>query len=249
MDDSTLEYIERYLDGELSAAELTAFETRLRDDPAFAFAVEQQQEIIHAISDQEVDELEAKLQIIFQENRTKAAPVPLHRRLYFQLAAIGLVLVLSIWVFKTLPGPQKDPEALYAQYFEPYSIPSHFRSGTDSADSQTLALQSYEKGEYAKAAVAFREIISENPDKLWVYLLDGICRMESDQLQESRESFDTIISNGDNLFLEQAKWYLALSFLKENRPADARPLLQELSTGTGKFARLARNLLKEMTTP
>ena len=70
--------------------------------------------------------------------------------------------------------------------------------------------------------------------------------MEEEKYQNASNSFNEIIDNNNNLFVEQAKWYLALCYVVTEDYQNAQDLLNELINDKTYYAKDARNMLKDL---
>ena len=80
----------------------------------------------------------------------------------------------------------------------------------------TLALEFYNTNDYANAALFFSKVVESNPKDMQSVLLNGVSNFEDQKYPEAKLSFATVIDDNNNLFIETAKWYLALCYIKTN---------------------------------
>ena len=77
-------------------------------------------------------------------------------------------------------------------------------------------------------------------------LYSGISLMETEKYLKASKSFQTIITNNNNLFIEQSKWYLAMCYIRMNNTNKAKTILNELVNEDSFYKKPARKVLKEL---
>ena len=97
-------------------------------------------------------------------------------------------------------------------------------------------------GKYKEALALF----SKADHNMTVKFYSGISYLEVNELEDAEASFQAVIDNKDNLFIEQAEWYLALCYLKMNMNKDAKILFTEIANSDGFFNNKAQEILKYM---
>jgi hypothetical protein len=70
--------------------------------------------------------------------------------------------------------------------------------------------------------------------------------MEAGLFQEAEELFIPIAENPGSQYHQQSRWYLALTFLKQNKRKKTKELLTSLSQEPGRFGKQAKDLLEEL---
>lgn len=90
---------------------------------------------------------------------------------------------------------------------------------------------------------------TDQKDEAKVLLLSGIEYFEAKKYKQAVRQFETIIAENNPLYLVDAKWYAALSYLQLRKPDKAKELLQEIVTDDfagKKNKQKARKLLTEI---
>ena len=240
------EQIEQYLTGELEGEALTLFEEQLRSDPGLAREVALHGGIAEALTEADVPELQGKLQAAHERFMEKEA---LPRKRYFGKAlriAASVALLASItWAIYSINKPA-DSDALFVDYFEAYEARSYLRS-QGSFGNKTLreAYKNYEQQNYVAALPYFEETL-EDSMQLSVAFFTANCYLGTNQAEKAIPLFRQVIADSDNLLVQQAQWYLALAYMKEERKEERDQLLTVLMGGTGKYAEKARQLYEEL---
>ncbi|HTS43514.1 MAG TPA: hypothetical protein VMH01_03900, partial [Puia sp.] len=86
----SLEYIDNYFNGELSADEVRQFEQKIADDPAFAEEVADYLSMLQAATEQLREEKKKGFREIYQQNKPRPT-VSLVRKLWSSVAVAALV--------------------------------------------------------------------------------------------------------------------------------------------------------------
>jgi|GEM_PF-2133604 len=242
------EQIERYLRGLLNQEEKLDFEKRMQENPSFREEVELHQTLETVIQDKNVHALKQTLDESWntfkkQEERSRNS-LPFFQSYYFKLAAVLLLLVLSVATIWELIQPKSNQE-YYAEYFSPYEARAFTRSDSDSVTfALREALGKYEREEYRESLEGLNEILAGDSSQVELYLYIGICHMVLDEELEALSSFKVLIDQGNELFLTQAHWYTALTYLKEDQVDSARAELKRLSGMSGVYKKKADELLE-----
>ena len=169
------------------------------------------------------------------------------RRMSFRrvlsIAASFLVLaVAGWWVVNT--GQSTDPNALYSEYAEAYNVSLTVRGSNEMAGFQQ-AQTAYQKGDYATAFTKFQALAQQDPGAAQFSFYAGVSALLNEEATLAIPLFKTLLAQPDHLFVEQARWYLALAYLQEDDTASAKTYLSEIKTGAFK-AEEAKELLSKI---
>lgn len=244
------EEIEAYLEGNLSRPELVAFESRMEQDPELKQQVSLHQRIAAAVADQEEIQLENTLQeVVEQEGGGTVrffARFPVMR--YAAAAAIALLIAISIWWSVSSVLTSDSPQELFAENYEFYPGPASLRGSEDPIpyNPTEQAFLAYQQHDFQAAKEQFSELLAEDPTNTELIFFQALCNLELDNTNQARTGFGQVIDQGNNFYLMQSRWYLALAWLKEGNSEEATTILSELSQEKGKYARSAEKLLEEM---
>jgi len=75
-------------------------------------------------------------------------------------------------------------------------------------------------------------------------LLIGVSNFEEKKYPEAKQSFGRVIDDKDNLFVDQARWYLALCYLNTNETKKAKELFLTISKENGIYQNDAKKIMK-----
>lgn len=214
--------IRRYVTGQLSGAELEAFERRLATDSAFQQEVEDFQSIRDGIRLSEYNRLKGKLvQMESKKTRTRSF------RKYGIAASIALVLGLA--GFYLWNQSASTPQALYAEYYEPYpNLYAPITRDGNEKNSLEEAFAHYELGKYQLALKGFNQALQKEVDHdVLFYKAMALILLNRDP--EAQKVLSTVEKNRTNYY-PQTLWYQSLLFLKEGNTNQARAQLKKLTT-------------------
>lgn len=243
--ENDINLVERYFDAELSAEELSHFNSRVEKDEAFKALFHREKIIIGAIRNQGLlDNLQylKSIEEKIQGNQSHPSGFGAKKNWYYYAAAAVVAMLIAITFL--LPGQQSTDE-LFASYFTPY--PNVFEPtvrGNDVATVRTQAFQAYERKDYQTAVLGFEALLSVKEDP-GILLLLGNSNLMLGNAKEAQENFVTLINKYDDLDL-QAKWFLSLSYLKSGDKENARKILEELGETEISYASKAKELLEKV---
>jgi tetratricopeptide (TPR) repeat protein len=250
LDEKDIELIDRYVKGELSGDTLRGFQQRLATDSAFAEQVGWHETLVGGIKKQSSKELKTYLQSL--EEKTISSHIKLESETkivshnfwkYASAAVVALLVAAFLWLDPLHPSP----EALFAQYYQPYpNVEATIERNNGEADAYTQAFQWYEDGQYEKAALAFDQLLQAGAPSEALYYYAGLTALELHRTKEALQYFDHITENSDHKYYQQALWYAALAALKDEDTARAKNYLQKLSGLQGFYGEKAVQLLEEL---
>ncbi|MEZ4849368.1 MAG: tetratricopeptide repeat protein [Bacteroidia bacterium] len=241
------EWIESYLAGDLEGEALSEFEDRLQTDTEFARQVQLHQELADTFGDPDRDKLLGILSELGDEFSSKqSSPV---RSLWtpkrWMTIAAGVLVLCIIGILVNRWSSGKDPQALFDQYYETYSIPGNLRSPETHFDSLwNEGIKAYNEQKYEEAIPLFQQILESDSLTSSASFFLGLSLLEENQLAKSAQALEMTINDENSLFRDQASWYRALIYLKQNQTDNAGETLHGLASKSGKYGELAKELLK-----
>jgi len=238
-------YIERYNTGEMSESEKQWFLKELEGNEKLRAEVILRKETDYILKNQNVMSLRNKLsEIEKQRSKVKTPSRKLKRPVYIQYAAIlaGLVIIGSLIL---LPSRSMSGDEIVKKYYMVYEPPTGQRSAGSSADADfSLALEYYNAHDYNNAAILFNKVLEKKPNDMQTALLIGVSNFEEKKYPEAKQSFGRVIDDKDNLFVDQARWYLALCYLNTNETKKAKELFLTISKENGIYQNDAKKIMK-----
>jgi len=229
----TREYIDKYINGELTSDESDVFESKMANDKALSNQVALQRELIFGLEGLAIRE-HIQAAHVASKNRNKRV-----RTLWISAAAASLALLLVFWI---VYQPAQTDSSLFSQFFRPFPDVISIRN-TD-ADNSGIGMNHYVAGEYQKAIeyLSLADNASENYIDLRFYL--GLSYLASNIPDESIAVFNELITI-DSQYKQQIRWYLALAYLRNGERSKSILYLNQISAGDFQFE-AAQELLKVM---
>jgi tetratricopeptide (TPR) repeat protein len=238
-------FIERYNAGEMSESEKQWFLKELEGNEKLRNEVNLRKRTDEILKNQNVMSLRNKLSEI--ENRRKEVKNPVKdskKTVFIRYAAVfaGLILIGSIAMFS---GKNLNSEKIMKHYYKIYEPPTSQRSVESGTNADfTLALEFYNTHDYEKAAVLFNKVLENKPYDMQTVLLKGVSNFEEKKYPEAKQSFVKVIDDKDNLYIDQAQWYLALCYLNTYETEKAKQLFKIIVNGDGIYKSDAKKIIR-----
>jgi len=268
--------IEDFLNQEMNAAELAAFEKEMAADKELAAEVDFHEDVIKGIqgaAPMDFQKMISETHGVLKEEgffseeaveQTKASTIKKEakvRRIGFSrvlayAASVALVLFAGWWVFSSQPT---QPEQLFANNFsihqdvlsveiEDRLAETGFGTNKEALNNLQIAIDNYNSGRYQEAVDQFSAFQANAPqDGLASYasFYKAIASLKLNNAEVAETALEALVKQKDRFPLaEDAKWYLALTYLKQEKIANAYPFLKELSV-SGAYKEKATQLLAQ----
>ncbi len=228
-----IEQIEDYLLNRMSASDRQAFERAVSEDANLAQLLEAHRLTLQVLDfagnkgmREEVAALHAEEMAQRQSGKTPAKERSIN---WWRYAAILIPLVMVTFYFL-----QRAPleERLFAEHFEAYDL--SFANRGDTQQILAQAALNYQEESYVSALGYFQQLDAEAVDGK-VELAQGISHLAIGETAAAMSFFQTLIDRPDPVFVDHARWYMALAHLQNRDRAQARPFLQDLANRTDAF--------------
>ncbi len=239
-------FIERYISGEMNEAELTWFRKEMDGNEELRREVELRKKADMVLQNHNVIQLRNKLTNI---ERKRAAQKPVKKRikpamLGYTAIIAGFILVGAILIFN---GRSLTSDEILEQFYESYEVttPSRSQQAILNSDYST-AIEYYNIRDYKNAALYFKKVLSGDSKYMESVMLYGVSNFEIKNYPEAKYSFREVLDNDDNLFLEDAKWYLALCYLQTGELEKAADELNQIKNSESIYKKDASRILRKM---
>lgn len=242
------ELIEKYLNGELTKAEHQEFERRLETDADFAREVLMHINIDKALSEVDVIELRKKMTDINGE-------LKLHRKFRHELfsakwqylaVAASITLIVTFGAKYINNGPVSN-ETLISKYYTPYEAEGISRSAQSQTEKLLSdALVSYSNKDYESAVNKFLAYFQLDYTNIQAHFYYAISCFETNRISEAKKSFQLVIDHQNNLYVEQAKWYLGLCYLKTFETNQALAVFTEIVNEDSTYSEKAKEIIRKL---
>jgi hypothetical protein len=261
LNDADNQLIFSNINGDMTDAERALFEQRCQEDAAFRAEVAAYDDAKSAAF---IGGRARVKDILKQEAAQFRAEQPtlkiVHLRTWIlRGAAATLLMGVGLGVFQYVKKQKVDN--LYADNFKPLdnAVITRFR-GNDSLkidaafrlrhDAATLALSekafdAYSNKEYAKSITFFNQVKTAD-DTLDLYKANAFLAVND--VEKATIIFTNLTLNGKGYTKEFSTWYLALTYLKQEKRAECSAILQQImATPTHPFYREASQLVQQMS--
>ena len=161
-------------------------------------------------------------------------------------AAACFALLIAISLLSVLNNNNTENlHSVYASFYDPYPADLVARDKTlVPADPFTMGLNEYLKSNYGSALSYFNEVGTANEINKSIYLLKGICLMETGKYENAILAFSSL--SDDPILNDFGQWYTGLCYLQLEQPDNARGLFKEISLRKGYYRNLSRMVLKSL---
>jgi len=242
--------LQKYLDNQLSDKELARFEQELNASPDLMADLNLYQEVDEAISDTEVLDFRAQLNDLREETRRSDGGRKVLRftRPWHYAASAAVALLIAIGLATILGRPLSNSD-LFVKYMKPYELVLTNRSIDNDVTKLLMskAEAAYLNGNFEEAIGWFNEVLEISTDKVEADFYKGISNMELNKYVDASESFTRVIEHNDNLFIQQAEWYLAGCLLAMDQTDRARRQLAMIASSANHYYKDdATKILKRM---
>lgn len=238
-------FIERHIAGEMSDAEKQWFLKELDGNEKLRNEVNLRQRTDKILKNQNVMSLRGKLSEIEKTRSEVVKPAKnSNKSTFIKYAAVlaGLVFIGSITIFS---GKHLSNDEILKRYYKAYEPPTSQRSANSETDADfTLALEFYNTRDFEKAAILFNKVLETKPNDMQTVLLKGVSNFEEKKYPEAKQSFSKVIDNKDNLYVDQAQWFLSLCYLNTNENDKAIQLLKIIVIENGNYKNEANKIIR-----
>jgi tetratricopeptide (TPR) repeat protein len=163
---------------------------------------------------------------------------------YMKYVAVmaGVILIGSFTLFS---GKHLTSDQIVNRYYKVYEPPTTQRSGQTETNSDfTKALAFYNIRDYREAAILFSKVVERNPKDMQSELLIGVSNFGDKKYVEAKQSYVKVINDNNNLFIETAKWYLALCYVQTKEREKAIQQLETIKKEDGIYSNDAKKIIK-----
>jgi len=250
---NAIRLLEKHIDGTISIRESEWLMQQMKDNPSLKQELNFRIDLESIAGEAEIDFLRHKLAIAWQENdalqTSHTSDLKHFSRLkkYFYAAATLAGVTAGGLGLHTMLKPADTANLLFAQHFEAYPPVRVVRSGEEiSSESQFFrGMIAYQAGYYNTSVDDFESLVKSGDTSTTVKFYLGVSYMELGRFDEARQTLKDVTISG-SLFVEQSVWYTALCYVAEGDIANARSLLDSLSSSETSMAEKAKGLLEKL---
>jgi tetratricopeptide (TPR) repeat protein len=227
----SLEYIDDYFKGLLTADQKKEFEQRILSDPSFAEELAFYLNAQALLKDELEDGKKARFRELYRQNKpaesgnSAVREGSKVRKLWPYLAAATvLVAVVAAWL---VFGTGSSPDRLADQYIHSQlqNLPVRMSSVQDSLQK---AIALYNDGRLPEALSLFGQLLQRDSARARARIYSGIVCLRLEEYDKALDYFRQLEAD-TTLYSNPALFYESLTLMKRNHPGDsqkARQLLQ-----------------------
>ena len=108
------------------------------------------------------------------------------------------------------------------------------------------AIASYSAKEYDKAIGYLEQVIASEKGNMESVFMHGMANMEVSNYPVASGSFTRVIEHNDNLYLEDAAWYLSLCYMMTGNSEKAVNQLNAIAGSKSRYSRQAARLARKI---
>ncbi len=241
-------FIERYISGEMNNAEKEWFQKELDGNEQLRKELLLRKRTDNVLKDRDIMALRNKLSGIEKKRAAEVLSQDRTRkkRSYLNYAATiaGVIIILGIAL---ISGKKPNNDAIISKYYSTYVPPAPQRSLAIKAnDNYIMGLKCYNEGEYAEAIDLFSKVPTDDIKYIDAVFLCGISCCETGEFKEAEQSFQQVIMDNENYYMEDAKWNLALCYIKTGKSDLAFNQLKIVEKEGGIYSDNARKIIRKI---
>ncbi|VAW20301.1 hypothetical protein MNBD_BACTEROID01-1186 [hydrothermal vent metagenome] len=246
------EDIEQYIYNDLDGDSHAAFEEELYENVDLRSDVKLHKDVEAAIGEREIMDLRDQLKDVSRDSQTNEGRsiISLNTgsgsKLIKLAAAASVLLVIglsAIVKFSTVSN-----EKLYDQYFETYPTFGISRSGVTDFMDQSLkqGLVLFNEQNYEEALGVFQQIINKDTKNPVVHFYAGESYQNLKNYSQAITEYKSVVEHNENLFVEQAEWYIGLCYIKKGDIDLATNQFNKIVSDNGYYKQDAEALLRRL---
>ncbi|UYZ62295.1 tetratricopeptide repeat protein [Hymenobacter weizhouensis] len=254
-----LEELERFADGQMTAAEQTAFEQRMEQDAQLRRAYEAFAQLMADLRwvaghetlrqrlesvDLHLDQRQAALTRIKRRQRQT-------QRRWGLLVALGALAVLALWL--VLRPATTTPDGAWSRYYVPDAgLPA---AAVQESRRPLLAeaMRHYREGHYAPALHALRRVPTSNLGQDTLLYYSGIFLLSQDdkeQTQAAQPLLRRVATQPESELARKARYHLGMAYWRNQQLTAARNTLRAVAADArNPYQQAAQELLRSGALP
>ncbi len=241
------EYVERYLDGEMTGQELIWFEKELDSNEWLQKELNLRKRVNQAILDKRYMKYHDELEDAYAAFANGGDSTSTRKRKFIVAGSVLISVLAAVILILNLTGKQYTNEQLFDRYYKTYESNMTFRSSDSGLDADLArAMQCYENENYAEALKLFENILLIDPNRIGLNFYSGVSQMEIKEYELAGKSFGKVIDDRYNMYLEQAEWYLSLCYIITGQDDKAIHLLESIIENDGFYRKEAGKIMKKL---
>jgi hypothetical protein len=107
-------------------------------------------------------------------------------------------------------------------------------------------LKSFNKKDWTAAMAQFNILLGVNSDDVNALFYKGVCAWNMDRPLIAQKCLMQVVAEENNVFHQEAQWYLALTYIKAGEEDQARDVLQQIVSEKGFYSKQAKEKLSSL---
>jgi hypothetical protein len=244
--------IEEYLSGELEEPLMNSFEGELLINEGLSAEVKLCREINEAIGEKDIMALRESLnnikdsEIEKDSRQKRGISPPKLKKVVWYVAAASVILMLGLNI--TFQQQSYSAHELYNEFYRPLEGNLGATRSSSLPEERLLnqALMKMNNEEYDIALKLFSEILAKDQRNIAGNFYSGTIHQQKGQYVDAIHSFTNVISQGDNLFVEQSEWYIGLCYLNRNEREKAIRQFKKIAEYSGYYQEQSKAILRKL---
>ncbi|TKC08238.1 hypothetical protein FA048_13860 [Pedobacter polaris] len=233
--------VARYSEGDMDENEIANFKTQLQDDVELQQNLKEYQNIHQSLkmqlaNDESDQRFKQHLNTLGRQHFSEEVKVISFRPYKKWLPAVAAILVVGLLLW----APWNS--SLYSNYADNGQMLITERGAAQQTNLDVAASFYNDKDYVAAEKLLEREYLANLQNEMVGYYY-GIALIETHQEEVARTVL-TKIYIGESAFKYDAAYYIALSYLKEDKNTDCIAWLKKIPPGTGRYAKATELLTK-----
>jgi hypothetical protein len=241
------ELIDNYFEKTLTKSEIKTFDQLKINNNDFREEFEFQQKIKAGLENNARQEIKKILinieETIINERSTPVAKLKPYRIKWQYLTAACMIIVLGIsYIFN-----QEETTYNFQMFYETYPNvvePITRSEEDDHAKIEKTAFIAYENKNFKEADSLFNTLIDQHKEYILFY--KGITKIELREYDSAQIYFENYLYSDGMQFRDQAKWYMALSYLVAGDTVNGKKYLERLKQNSGYKMEEVEKILNEI---
>jgi len=165
------------------------------------------------------------------------------RRMAISIVAASLIMLIGLaGLFR-----YTRENSVYQKFYARYETTGISRSSSSASDQTfALALQKYNNQEYQSALNLLQEVTAKDESNMAGHFYSAVSLQELGKYNNAIKEYQVVVIDKDNLFMEQAQWYIGLCYLQTNDKEKAIKQFKEIAASKGFYQQKAQAALKKM---
>ncbi|MDA3930911.1 MAG: tetratricopeptide repeat protein [Prolixibacteraceae bacterium] len=247
---SEIKRMDEYLLDYLDEKEHNEYEEKLSDDLRLRTETNLNTEINEALLENDIMNLRSSIYEIANENEKETKirqfiPNTFKKSPSRMLgAAASIAAVISVGAI-SLSQQKSTANEIYSKVYKPYEATGLYRSAS-SLLPEVIGTDLYNKHKYLGALEQFNKVLKANPEHPMCNFYAGLSYQQLFEYKKAIIAYQNVIDEKDNLFIEQAEWYMALCLLKSNDQNKAFTTFNRIIDKNGYYSKDVKDLMKQL---